>query len=79
MHQGILTPDKDYIVKHLGGSLRHLSRKAGAAYLEWLRAEERQAGPDGINITLLDFAVTDFPEYVSVVISLNYKTWPADQ
>ncbi|VDP89820.1 unnamed protein product [Echinostoma caproni] len=78
VHQGILTPDKDYVLRHVAGSLRHLANKAGAVFLNWLREEERQAGPLGVNITLLDFAVTDFPDYVSTVLELNHKTWPGN-
>lgn len=53
--------------------MRSLAKEAGKAYLQWLMEDERTAGPQGINITLLDFAIHDFPQYCAIVIGLNYK------
>ncbi|TPP60857.1 PI-PLC X domain-containing protein 3 [Fasciola gigantica] len=77
VHQGILTPDQYYVLLNPSGSVRELSHVAGKAFLDWLSAEERCAGPNGVNITLLDFAVSAFPDYVAKVLALNHKTWPA--
>ncbi|KAF5405346.1 PLC phosphodiesterase TIM beta alpha barrel domain [Paragonimus heterotremus] len=76
VHQGVLTPDSSYIVRHSLGSVRRLAKSAGQAFQQWLRAPKRMAGAHGVNVTLLDFVVSDFPDYAHTVILLNYKTWP---
>ncbi|KAF8564082.1 PI-PLC X domain-containing protein 3 [Paragonimus westermani] len=76
VHQGILTPDASYIVRHSLGSVRRLAKSAGRAFQQWLLSPERMAGARGINVTLLDFVISDFPDYARTVVLLNYKTWP---
>ncbi|TGZ65933.1 hypothetical protein CRM22_005626 [Opisthorchis felineus] len=75
VYQGVLTPTPDYILRNLTGSLRQLAKRAGAEFTRWIQAPDRLAGLHGLNITLMDYVVTEFPDYAQNVIYLNYKTW----
>ncbi|CAL8076455.1 unnamed protein product [Calicophoron daubneyi] len=79
VHQGVLTPTTKYVLHHLHGSVRLLAQKAGTFFEDWLVDPERVAGPNGVNITIIDFCVTDFPDYAAKVINLNFRTWPTDK
>lgn len=68
--QGVLTPDGHYVFKHLFSSLRKtLCGKAVAAFVQWL--ETKRAGPQGVNICILDYVELD--SYIPSVIELNLK------
>ncbi|KAH8875643.1 PI-PLC X domain-containing protein 1 [Schistosoma japonicum] len=76
VHQGVLTPNKLFFLLHPFSSVRHLAEIAGKYYKQWLNKPNQLAGPDGINITLIDFFSTTYPTYIRDVVLINYKTWP---
>ncbi|CAH8633502.1 unnamed protein product [Dicrocoelium dendriticum] len=73
--QGVLTPTPSYLCRHLYGGYRRLARMAGEAFEHWLQDPPRFAGPNGVNVAIIDFVISDFPGYAWQVIKLNYKTW----
>lgn len=79
VHQGILTPTLSFILLHPFSSVHRLAKIAGKYYQQWLNKADQLAGPDGINITLIDFFATTYPTYIRDVVSINYKTWPNDK
>ena len=67
---GILSTDANYIMAHLGGNLKeNLAAKIAKPFVDWLK--NKRAGPNGINVCLMDFV--QLQDYVSTVINLNSK------
>ncbi|VDL20021.1 unnamed protein product [Hymenolepis diminuta] len=66
--QGVLTPDKNYIVAHMNSDLTSLAAPAGERVVKWIEDEVIR---DQRNIFIIDFAVKMFPKYTEAVINLN--------
>lgn len=66
MTQGVLTPSKNYILKHLDSDLKTLAILAGEGVLQWLPTCRQRR-----NIVIIDFAVKAFPKFAQTVIDMN--------
>lgn len=70
--QGVLTPDDDYVKRHLFSSLyRRLVLSCNESLIDWLRG--RQAGAKGPNVVMTDFVEWNSFHLPRKVVALNYK------
>ena len=68
--QGVLTPDTQFVVFHIGATLKNsLCVQAAEPFVRWLKTKK----PDryGVNICMIDFV--EMADYISTVINLNYS------
>ncbi|VDO16370.1 unnamed protein product [Rodentolepis nana] len=66
--QGVLTPDKDYVVANMNSNLSVLAAPASEQVIKWI---EEKVTRNQRNIIIIDFAVKTYPKFAEVVIKLN--------
>nr|CDS27210.1 PLC phosphodiesterase TIM beta alpha barrel domain [Hymenolepis microstoma] len=66
--QGILTPDKDYLVARMNSNLAVLAAPASERVIRWIEEDVKR---NQRNIFIIDFAVKMFPNFAEAVIKLN--------